>query len=133
MSNDDTIATTVYSTETFDRSVDPTITLPFTRDKLEAGGVKLEVFTPVNRQQHLHLTAWDAKLDAVDPYVDSTGKACTTLRLVVDGRTVDLALWGVTLDALAVAVEAAQREAAEGPLPDDGGDPYRSVFHNPQA
>ncbi len=109
MSNDDTIATTVYSTETFDRSVDPTITLPFTRDKLEAGGVKLEVFTPVNRQQHLHLTAWDAKLDAVDPYVSGTGEVCTTLRLVVDGRTVDLALWGVTLDALAVAVEAAQR------------------------
>jgi hypothetical protein len=88
--------------------------LSFTRDKVEMGTTfKAEVYTPDSgRQQHVQVTTWghtSATKVAVDPFVGSDGAVCTTVRLTVDGRTVDLSMWGVTLDALAVAVEAAQR------------------------
>lgn len=112
MSNDTTVPTLPIEHVT-DRFEDST-TVPFTRDKIEMGSTfKAEVYTPDERQQHVQVTTWgDSSTTkvAVDQWVAGTGETCTTLHLTVGGRTVDLSLWGVTLDALAVAVEAAQRD-----------------------
>jgi hypothetical protein len=107
MSND-----TTFTSEVFDRTVDPSINKSFTRDKLEADGVKLEVFTPTeDRPQHLHFTAWNTEVRDVNVFLASTGEVCTTLRLTVGERNVEVSLWGVTLDTLASAIEAAQRDS----------------------
>lgn len=84
-------------------------TLDFTRDKLSLGHTEFDVYTPSDgRDQHMHVSTWQAKLDKVDGIVTTNGDACTTLHLTVDGRTVQVALWGVHLDDLATAVIAAQ-------------------------
>lgn len=107
---------TTHDVQRYDATVDPTITLPFTRERLAIAGTKLEVYLPDERTPHSQVTLWDAKLGAVDGYVDNLdGNVCTTLKFKVNGQTVDISLWGVTLDSLAVAVDAAQREAAGEP------------------
>ncbi len=106
MSNDTIqILPVVHVTDTLDSG-----SMPFTRDKLELGPIKMEVYTPEARPQHVSMVTWGkTTIDRIDPFLASTGEVCTTLHLDVDGRSIDLALWGVTLDALASAVEAAQR------------------------
>lgn len=82
----------------------------FQRDQMSLGATKLDIFTPEgDRAQHLSFVTHEAAVDDVSTFVASDGTVCTTLNLTAQGRTLSVSLWGVTLDALATAVEAAQR------------------------
>lgn len=93
-----------YSTDTYDT---------FACETLTFGHSQFQVFSPNDeRPKHASLRVWgnEVTLAKVDAFTASTGEQCLTLRLRVDGGTVDLNVWGVTLDTLATAVEAAQRD-----------------------
>jgi hypothetical protein len=82
----------------------------FQLDEMSLGATKFDIFTPEDgRAQHLSFDTHGAVLDDVTAYGARDGNVCTTLNLTVRGRTLSVSLWGVTLDALATAVEAAQR------------------------
>lgn len=85
--------------------------LDFKRDKMSLGHTDFDVYTPADgRDQHMHFGTWKASLVGVTNIVTSGGETCTTINLVVDGRSIEIALWGVSIDTLAVAVEAAQHD-----------------------
>ena len=94
-------------------------TLRFKRDKLEVGTTHFQVFSPDDgRPQHSDMATWGTKIESITEYrASDDGQTCVTLNLETHrGGTVQVALWGVTLDTLASAVEAGHRSTAAGVL-----------------
>ena len=90
-------------------------TLRFKRDALEIGNTKFQVYSPDDeRGQHSDLGTWGTVIENISEYrASDSDHTCVTLHLDTNrGGTVQVALWGITLDTLASAVEAAQRAAA---------------------
>jgi hypothetical protein len=81
------------------------------------GGVCVHAFNPdEDRRAHLSLGIHDATIERIDSFQASSNLPAdrsVTLSVVDDkGVSVEVTLWGCTLDTLASAVEAAQREDA---------------------
>lgn len=89
---------------------------PFTCDSLAVGSIEARVFTPENGRQHVSMRTHGTVIHKITPFTASDGSTCVTLDLEIDkpmgARSVEITLWGITLDTLASAVEAAQRAAA---------------------
>jgi hypothetical protein len=89
---------------------------PFSVDTLAVGSTEARVFTPDNGRQHASYSTFGAEIREITTFTSSEGLASVTLELDINRdrgvRSVSVTLWGVTLDTLASAVEAAQREAA---------------------